>query len=381
MKLPNGYGSVHKLTDKKRRKPWRVRISAGYNYDEVNDKQVRKYKTLGYYETKQLALQALANYNENPYDLDADKVTFSECYEKWTEDYFEKITPSAKRTVEAAYQYCSILYDMRMKDIRTYHLKGCMDDGYIIPETGKDKGKKRFASANTKSRMKSMFNLLFDYAVEHEIAMSNYARNFNLDSDILTEKEKNKKEKIPFSNDEIKTLWDNIDFGFTDMILIQMYSGWRPQELVILKIEDIDLKNDIMQGGMKTEAGKNRIVPIHPLAKPLIEKRYNEAVKLKSEYLFNDVNSQTGIKMTYHKYRKRFLKVMQRNNMNHTPHECRHTFITIAKSNKMDEYILKLIVGHAIDDITEKIYTHRTIEQLKLEMNNKITQYINEHKS
>ena len=105
MKLPNGYGSVHKLTDKKRRKPWRVRISAGYNYDEVNDKQVRKYKTLGYYETKQLALQALANYNENPYDLDADKVTFSECYEKWTEDYFEKITPSAKRTVEAAYQY------------------------------------------------------------------------------------------------------------------------------------------------------------------------------------------------------------------------------------------------------------------------------------
>ena len=205
MKLPNGYGSVHKLSGK-RRKPWRVRITSGYVYNEEKDRQIRQYKTLGYYETKQLALQALASYNENPYDIDADKITFSECYEKWTEDYFQKIAPSAIRTVEASYKYCSILYDMRMKDIRTYHLKGCINDGYIIPEIGKDKGKKRFASANTKARMKSMFNLLFDYAVEHEIAMVNYARNFSIDDDIIKEKEKNKKEKIPFTNEEIKKL-------------------------------------------------------------------------------------------------------------------------------------------------------------------------------
>lgn len=376
MKLPNGYGSVHKLSGAKRRKPWRVRITDGYEYDPIKDKQIQKYKTLGYYETKQQALQALATYNENPYDLDADKITFSECYEKWTEDYFQKIAPSAIRTVEAAYRYCSILYDMRMKDIRTYHLKGCMDDGYIIPEIGKDKGKKRYASANTKTRMKSMFNLLFDYAVEHEIAMVNYARNFNIDDDTVKEKEKNKKEKLPFNNEEIKKLWDNKDFGFTDMVLIQMYSGWRPQELAIIKLEDVDLKNDTIKGGLKTEAGKNRIVPIHPLVKDLIVKRYNEAIQLKSEYLFNDVNGQQGTVMTYDKYRQRFLKVMKKNGMNHTPHECRHTFITIAKSNKMDEYILKLIVGHAIDDITEKVYTHRTIEQIKNEMNDKITRYI-----
>ena len=376
MKLPNGYGSVHKLNDKKRRKPWRARITIGYVYDEEKDRQIRQYKTLGYYETKQQALQALATYNENPYDLDTDKITFSECYEKWTEDYFQKITPSAKRTVESAYKYCSSLYDMRMKDIRTYHLKGCMDDGYIIPEVGKDKGKKRFASANTKSRMKSMFNLLFDYALEHEITVANYARNFSLDDDTLKEKEKNKKKKIPFTNDEIKTLWDNSNFGFTDMILIQLYSGWRPQELAILKISDVDLNNDIIIGGLKTEAGKNRSVPIHPLIKDLVKKRYDEAIKLDSEYLFNDINSQTGINMTYDKYRKRFMKVMEKCKMNHSPHECRHTFITIAKSNNMDEYILKMIVGHEIGDITEKVYTHRTIEQLKNEMNNKITQYI-----
>ena len=55
---------------------------------------------------------------------------------------------------------------------------------------------------------------------------------------------------------------------------------------------------------------------------------------------------------------------------------CRHTFITIGKSNKMDQYILKLIVGHEIDDVTEKFYTHRTIEQLRNEMNACITKHI-----
>ena len=126
----------------------------------------------------------------------------------------------------------------------------------------------------------------------------------------------------------------------------------------------------------QTDAGRNRLVPIHPLIEPLIRKRYDEAMKLHSEYLFNDETSQTGMEMTYDKYRGRFNKVMERNKMTHTPHECRHTFITIGKSNKMDQYILKLIVGHEIDDVTEKFYTHRTIEQLRNEMNACITKHI-----
>ena len=39
-----------------------------------------------------------------------------------------------------------------------------------------------------------------------------------------------------------------------------------------------------------------------------------------------------------------------------------------AKEAGVNEYVLKLIVGHAIEDITEKVYTHRTMEQLKAEM-------------
>ena len=59
---------------------------------------------------------------------------------------------------------------------------------------------------------------------------------------------------------------------------------------------------------------------------------------------------------------------MKRFKMQHTPHDTRHTFITKAKESGVDEYILKLIVGHAIDDITEKVYTHRTLDELKQEI-------------
>ena len=52
-----------------------------------------------------------------------------------------------------------------------------------------------------------------------------------------------------------------------------------------------------------------------------------------------------------------------------TPHYTRHTFITKAKSRgvNMNEYILKLIVGHEIGDLTEHVYTHRELQDLKEE--------------
>ena len=55
-----------------------------------------------------------------------------------------------------------------------------------------------------------------------------------------------------------------------------IYSGFRIGELLELETKNIDLINMTMTGGLKTEAGKNRLVPIHPKIFPLIEKRYNK---------------------------------------------------------------------------------------------------------
>lgn len=344
MKLPNGYGSVYKLSGK-RRNPYRAIKTGEWYYDEEKDRLVQKRFTIGYFPDKKTALQALSNYNENPYDIKTNTITFSEVYDKWSEEHFTKIVPSAQRTWKSAYSYCNALYDMKMKDIRVAHLEAAINNATV--------------GNATRGRMKSLFNMIYQYSMKHEIVDKDYASLCN-----SVKKEKALKEPVPFSPEEIAMLWDNLNIPFVDMILIDIYSGWRPQELAILKTADIDLTANTMFGGLKTTAGKNRFVPIHPLILPLVKKRYDEG----KDRLFNDENGQQGEAMTYDMYRKRFEKAMKRLNMNHRPHECRHTFITKAKESNMDEYILKLIVGHAITDITEKIYTHRTMEQLQKEI-------------
>lgn len=370
MRRANGTGNIYKMKGGKRRNPWRVRVTVGWELNPKTGRCKQNLKTLGYYASRAEAEAALVAYQECPYDLNTKDITFKELYEQWTEDYFKKLTSiSSERTITSAYRYCSGLYNMKMRDIRIYHLQECMDKGYIIPDRGKEKGQKRYASACTKGRIKSMFNLMFDWAYAREIVDRNYARAFELDKETKIKQVREKRKNTIFSNEEIDLLWKNVDkIAFVDMVLCGIYSGWRPQELAILKIKDIDLELQVMYGGMKTDAGKDRCVPIHPLIQPLIEKRYAEAKELGSNYLFNDINGQQGIYMTYDKYRGRFNKVVERLQMDHHPHETRHTFITKAKRVRMEEYILKRIVGHAINDNTEKTYTHREIEELKAEM-------------
>lgn len=344
MKLPNGYGSITKLSGK-RRKPYMARVTGNWIYDEKQDKMIQERIVLGYYSSRQEALNALAEYNEHPYDIKTDSITFAEVYEKWSEEYFPTLGGrSSIRTITAAYKHCSPLYNMRMKDIRPNHLEGVIKDAPVGPAT--------------KGRIKSMFNLMYRYALKYDIVEKDYAALCD-----SVKREAPEKEIIPFTHDEIQLLWDNLnEVPFADMVLIGIYSGWRPQELAILKTADIDLEANTMFGGLKTDAGRNRCVPIHPFIKPLIEARYNP----EDEYLFNDDTCTQGVgrHLTYDKYRNRFKKVMSRLKLNHRPHEARHTFITLAKEAGMDEYILKLIVGHTITDVTEKVYTHRTMEQL-----------------
>lgn len=353
LKMPNGDGCIYRLSGK-RRKPYAVRKTAGWIIDPDTGKSKQTFINLGTFATRTEAMQALAAFNADPYDIKANSITFAEVYEKWSQAYFPTLSsPSSVRTITAAYAYCNGLYDMRMRDIRVSHLEGT-----ILNST---------AGNSTKERIKSLFNAMYRYALSHEICDKDYASLMFANGNPI--KREIAKEIIPFSQEEILILWDNLDvIPFIDMVIIGIYSGWRPQELATLKIADIDFDTNTMRGGLKTDAGKNRLVPIHPLIKPLIEKRMAEAHTLKSEYLFNDANGQRGTHINYDKYNQRFKKAMTWLKMQHRPHETRHTFITKAKACHMDEHILKLIVGHVEKDITERIYTHRTLEQLQEEI-------------
>lgn len=366
-RLPNGFGQISEIKGRNLRNPFRAMVTVGKT--ETGRPICKPLKPESYFPTYNDAYSALVEYNKNPYDLEP-AITVKQLYERWSEEYFKTLkSDSSSRTITSAWSYCSSIYNMRACDVRARHIKGCMDEGIAII-----KGKEHLPSAGTKARIKSMFNLMLDYALEYEIVDRNYARTFNVSDDIIKEKEEAKRGHIPFNDTEIQILWEHVDSTkYVDVVLIQCYSGWRPQELGLLKLENIDLDNWTFMGGMKTEAGTNRIVPIHSKIRHLVMEKYKEAQEIGSDFLINCTDTAThrsSYMFTYDKYQKRFNKIRDELKLNpqHRAHDGRMHFITIAKKYHVDEYAIKYMVGHSIQDITERVYTKREIDWLKEEI-------------
>lgn len=291
---------------------------------------VKPLKPVTYFKTYNDAYAALLEYNRNPYDFES-VITIEELYKLWLPKYQSKVTPDTARSIVGAWKRCDSIKDMYVKDVHARHCKGCIDAA---------------TSYATKKNVQKLLNQMFDYALENDMTDRNYARAVKVED---PEPDTDPKH-IAFSDEEISTLWQNTDDSTVRMILIQCYSGWRPSELISIRSEDVDLENWTMTGGMKTSAGKRRLVPIHEKIKDLVRQAMNDG----GEYLFSPT-------MTYNTYKNKFYCVLEilKLNPKHKPHDPRKTFVTKCKKAGVNEYAIKYMAGHSIRDITEKVYTER----------------------
>ena len=334
-RLPNGFGQISEIKGRNLRNPFRAMVTVGKT--KTGRPICKPLKPESYFPTYNDAYAALVEYNKNPYDL-GPAITAKELYEKWTEGYFKTLKSDASaRAVDAAWAYCTSVYDMRVMDIRARHVKGCMEEGTAIV-----KGKEQHPSAAMKNKIKSLFNQMLDYALEYELVDRNYSRTFNLSDEVIKEVTSVKKGHIAFTDEEIALLWQHVDDKrYVDAILIQCHS--------------------------------DRVVPIHSRIRPLVLRKYKEAEALRSKYLFNCTDpdsNRKNIMFTYNRYQKGFTRIRTELNLNpeHRPHDGRTHFVTAAKKAGIDEYAIKYMVGHKISDITEKVYTKREFEWLKEEI-------------
>lgn len=361
-RLPNGFGQISEIKKRNLRKPFRAMVTVGKS--STGRPISKPLQPISYFATYNDAYSALVEYNKNPYDL-SRTTTVRELYEKWLDMYLPKISVSAAYAVKHAWKFCSSVYNILAIDIRVRHIKYCMDYGHL-PDS------EEHPSPRTKNDIKTLFNQMFDYALEYELVEKNYSRTFTLSDELIEEITTTKNGHVPFTNEEMELLWKNVDtIKDVDMILIQAYSGWRPRELCLIKLSEINFEQWIFVGGIKTAAGKNRTVPIHTRIRDLVRKRYEEALELNSEYLFNITFPKNGVKpFKYAIYQKRFTEIKQLLNLdlNHRPHDGRKHFVTLAKKYHVDEYAIKYIVGHKITDITEKAYTKRELSWLQEEI-------------
>ena len=200
MKLPNGYGSVIKLSGK-RRKPYAARITTSWSPD---GKQVKKY--LGCFKTRQDAYKALADFNDNPFDLETKKITFAQLFERWQKFKYKDSDFPAEYS--AAYKKLAPLYNMPFADIRKRHIQMLIDNLKV--------------GHSSKNHIKSLCTMLFKYAIDLEIVATNYASLVE-----LPPKEQSEIHQ-PFTPEALQILWQNADDFTVRLALIFVLYRYAP---------------------------------------------------------------------------------------------------------------------------------------------------------
>lgn len=331
MKLANGTGSIICLdkTGKKRRNPWTVRITTGW----VDGKQQRKY--LGYYKTQTDALLALAEYHKNGYDIDLTKLTLGEVYERW----YKRIEPKTAKNVLNAhnmtYNRFDKLANVQIANIKADHLQDWMDNLDLKP--------------GTKKRVKSTLSQVYKYAIKNDIISTNYAQYIEIN-------EKTEKTGKIFTEEEIQLLWDNVDKPIVQWILILMYTGMRIGELLEITTDNMYLEDRYMIGGLKTEAGKDRVIPLHNKIIPLVKKQLNDTKHL--------IIDEKGRKLTYAKALREFVAQTTALGMEHKPHDTRKTAVSMMHTCGIPMETIRMIVGHSGKGITETTYLYKSPSEL-----------------
>ena len=330
MRRANGTGSVYKLSDTKRRKPY---VAAVTYYDEKDDCKLKK-KILGLYATKKEALQRVERFNVDPYKITS--LTFAEAFEYWSEKAFQKGSRQKKASYIAAFKKCTLIHDMKVTDIKLKHLQDIFDD---LPGLSK----------STINNVKIVVSLVFEYCMKYEYINKDYSKYIE-----LPEYSEQKKKQI-FSDLEIKKLWNiQAENDTAATVLILIYTGYRVTELLEMPKSNIKLDDAyIIGGGKKTQAGKDRIVPIKCEILPLIKRMFDKSKGL------------TLYDFTYTKFSKEFDALMATLGMHHSIHETRHTFASLLDRAEVAESITKRLMGHSFGDVTQDVYIHKELTELK----------------
>lgn len=319
LKRANGTGTVYKLQGRRTR-PW---VAA-------------KGKTIiGYYDKKTSALEALARLQGRSID-EIYNWSFKQVYEAWKDEHFRDIGAKGIESYERAYDVFEPLHDRKFRELRTA-------DYQIVIDKYSDK------SHSLLSKFKQLATQMSQWGIRQELITTNFASFIKLPENV-------KKEKEIFSEEDIQKL--EADGSQTaKLALMMVYTGMRIGELFGLRTENVH--ETYVIGGEKTEAGRNRIIPIRSEGRKYFAEFKERA---KGELLISGYAGQKVIA----NFRKRdYYPLLERLGISKkTPHATRHTFASWAVANNIKPELLQKMLGHADYSTTANIYEHFDIDQL-----------------
>lgn len=359
MKRANGTGTIIKLKGN-RRKPWFAKATVGYKENgQPIQKAVCNEKGEKYFESRPEAEETLIWWNKNHGNLNVNKLTytFKQLFDEWSEIFIPtkeerkkmrkthetikgKLGLSNSMGLLAAAKKFKSLYNRKYSSIKKN------DFQQII-----------YSTDGKKTKIVDMRNLIMkldDYALGEDIIIKGYG------SLLEVEYEESDGQRAPYTYDTIEKIWQHEGELIADIQLILLYTGMRIEELLFLDTASINMENEYWICGLKTEAGKNRLIPLHHEIVPIVKRYFNKDNK----YLFMMNN---GKRLYYDKYRIMYVEFM--NNLqledDYTTHETRYTFRSELDRMGADDRCMDLLMGHQSGNAGNKVYNQKTFEELK----------------
>ena len=284
------------------------------------------YSVVGYFSTYDEAVDALHHAHQS--------LTLQEAYDMWLPSHAKSVSVNTLNNYGSAFAQLGSIHDAAMSDITYLQLQSIIDD---MLSTG--------LSYSSCKKVRTLISQLFDYAIINGWCSTNYAKFINLGHNIPVRPHK------PFTTQAINRLW-RLESPLHDIPLILLYTGMRASELINLRARDVNRKQRTMRiTSAKTKSGI-RTIPIHDRIWPIIEKR------LDAVYVIHECR-------TYSSLSREFDKAMKAINATHTTHDCRHTFATRLDNEGANYNAKRLLLGHASGNVTDGVYTHKSLGQLR----------------
>lgn len=323
-KRPNGSGAVDKVK-RRLKKPWRAR-SHGL--------------IIGYYATEKEAHDALARL------VDADITekynwTFTQVYEAWKREHFPKVGATTVVNYESSYQNSKPLHNRKFRSLRSDDFQSVLDSRPGL-------------SVNTVSKHKQLFTQMTAWAIANDVAVKDYASRCTVNG-------KEAQHHTPLSDADIKLI-EQDGSETARVVLMLLATGMRIGELFALPLSDYH--GDYVIGGEKTEAGRERIIPIRPEGRAHFEYFSHKAHNANATLLIEGYKGQHSPA----NFRKRdYYPLLDKLGIDRskTPHSTRVTYGTRAASeDNLAPAVLQKVMGHSDFNTTQKFYNQPDAEAL-----------------
>lgn len=307
---------------------------------------VYKREYLGSYKTKKEAEERRMAYFFNP-EIKRSDITLKELFEEYqTTKRYQNLSKSSKSCYQTSFKRSAKYHNYTFANLRTAHMQEVIDQ---VEADGKSK--------SLQEQIINFYRIMYEYAMKNDIAQKNYAQYLEIGL------KHDKSERRPLTDMEIEKIRTAALNGSkaAKWMIYLIYSGWRISEMLELTRFNYDEATHSFIGGKKTNSGKNRVVPIHSELQWIID----EQLAQNGDTVFC---KEDGTAMSSQFFRTQMFNPLKKElgiDEDVTPHFTRHTFATKLKLANADEFYRKKLLGHALTNITDSVYTHADTEKLQ----------------